>query len=67
MGYYSPEEFQAGPYTISYYYKFHGDTSFYSYRVLDIETILQFLLVSLIPLFIYWIVRLFVEASKENK
>lgn len=67
MGYYSPEEFQAGPYTISYYYKFHGDTSFYSYRVLDIETILQFLLVSLIPLFIYWIVRLFVEASKDNK
>ena len=39
----------------------------YYYHALNIETLLEFILISLLPLLIYWIVRLFIEASKENK
>jgi len=38
-----------------------------TYDVLNTSAILEFLAISVIPFFIYWIVRLVIKALKNNK
>ncbi len=64
-GYYMPHEYQSGPLTTSYYYTFHHDD--YHYPVLDVRNVFDFVIGAVLPLFVYWIIRLFVKSIKENK
>lgn len=64
FGHYRAIEFNENSFNTSYYYKFMPEGT---YDVLNTSAILEFLAISVIPFFIYWIVRLVINALKNNK
>ena len=61
-GHYRAVEYDENTFNIAYRYFFEPDCYYYT---LDTRAILEFVLVSLTPLALYWIIRLIVEAKKE--
>lgn len=61
-GHYRALEYDENAFNTAYRYIFEPDCYYY---MLDIRAVLEFALVSLLPLALYWIIRLIVEAKKE--